>query len=409
MVLDAGSQLPLPDDAQPISIGEPPVAPSPEPGELPAADLFGQARIKVFGVGGGGVNTLRRMNASPIPGVELHCVNTDMASLQAAGAMPTINLGRELTRGLGAGGDPEVGRRAAEEAHEQIRASVAGADLVFIAAGMGGGTGTGAAPIIARAAREAGALTIAIVTTPFGFEGARRQTVGLAGLQSLRSAADTTVTVSNARLLSTVKRRTSMQEAFLLADQVIVDAIQAVSRIVNVTADINLDFADLKAVVADGGTGMMAIGHGGGGQRVLRAAHAAVESPLSDTTAHGARGVVFAVTGGPDVTISEPNEAGAFISSVADPDAQIFFGMQTDHDRKNGQPVELILIATRLPSQTRPDTANMSVGERVRLARERYFADDELPPFLGGRGGNVAPRQASNPFNGSGYRPTQGR
>lgn len=355
--------------------------------QLPLPENLGHARIRVVGVGGGGVNAVRRMAGIEVPGVELIGINTDMASLEAAADIDVLAIGTELTRGLGAGGNPEVGRRAAEESRSEIKRRLSGSDLVFIAAGMGGGTGTGAAPVIAEMAKEAGAVTIAIVTTPFAFEGGRRKSVAEEGLKPLYKTADTLIRVSNDRLLSRADRKTSIRESFGQADGVMVDAIVAVSRIVNEAADINVDFADIKAVVSGGGTGVMAIGHGEGSQKVLKAAQAAIAAPLVDASAHGARGIVYCVSAGPDLTMAELSEAGRFISEIADPDAEIFFGMHIDPARERSDDVEIVLIATQLPDRTGDPNADATVASRVRLATERYFSDGdevgpELPPFL---------------------------
>ena len=355
--------------------------------QLPLPENVGCARIHVVGVGGGGVNAVRRMAGTEVPGVELIGVNTDVASLEAAADVDILPIGTELTRGLGAGGDPEIGRRAAEESRGAIKRRLSGADLVFIAAGMGGGTGTGAAPVIAEMAKEAGAVTIAIVTTPFAFEGLRRKHVAEEGLKPLYKTVDTLIRVSNDRLLSRAERKTSIRESFGQADDVMVDAIVAVSRIVNEAADINVDFADIKAVVGGGGTGVMAIGRGEGSQKVLKAAQAAIATPLVDVSAHGARGIVYCVSAGPDLTMAELNEAGRFISEIADPEAEIFFGMHIDPARERTDDVEIVLIATQLPDRTGDPNADATVASRVRLATERYFSDGdeigpELPPFL---------------------------
>lgn len=348
---------------------------------LPVA--LGQAQIKVVGVGGGGVNAVRRMGTVEIPGVELLGVNTDAVSLKSAGALRTLAIGTELTRGLGSGGNPEIGRRAAEESHQAIAEALKGADLVFVAAGMGGGTGTGAAPVVARIAREIGAVAVGIVTSPFGFEGARRMTIATAGMRPLREAADTVIMVSNDRLLTLAGKRATVQDSFMKADKVMTDSILAVSRVVNVPGDINVDFADVRAVMGQGGAGLIAIGQGEGPQRVMTAARTAFEHPLVEISGHGAKTLIFVVTGGPDLTMRELNEAGAYVNGMVDEDAQIFFGMHIDEERKQEAPVEVVLIATRLPAeQGGPNVSGLSVAQKVRLAAARYHVHDELPAFL---------------------------
>ncbi|MEE9284675.1 MAG: cell division protein FtsZ [Dehalococcoidia bacterium] len=358
MVHEAGAQMPLPH--QPV-----------------------HAQIKVVGVGGGGVNAVRRMAGATIPGVELLCVNTDLVSLEAADGIPTLAIGADLTRGLGAGGNPETGRRAADETKAQLRQRLEGADLVFIAAGLGGGTGTGAAPVVAAVAQDVGALTIAVVTTPFGFEGPKRRGIAAAGLLPLETAADTVIVVSNQRLLALAKRRTSVGDSFSQADRVVVDAIMAVSRIINVPGDINVDFADIEAIAAGGGMGVVAMGQGQGMHRVLKAIQAAVANPLMARSAYGARGLLYLITGGPDLTLTELNDAGAFVANVADPNAQIIFGMHIDCERGADDPVEAVLIATRLPDEeAQPPEGAVSDDDRVRLATAHYYADGRLPAFL---------------------------
>ncbi|MBI3742736.1 MAG: cell division protein FtsZ [Chloroflexi bacterium] len=265
----------------------------------------GHARIKVVGVGGAGVNALRRMAGTHVPGVEMLCVNTDAASLGKIEGVAIEVLGSATTRGLGAGGNPLIGRAAADESRDMLKRHLRGMDLVFIAAGMGGGTGTGAAPVVADIARDLGALTVAIVTLPFGFEGGRRKLNAESGLSALRAAADCTIAVSNDKILGQIKKSTSANDAFAKADKIMVNAITAVSRVINEAGDINVDFADIKATVERGGAGMVAVGQGTGTSRVLKAAQAAVTHPLLEKSAHGAKGVLYTVTAGPDLTLAE--------------------------------------------------------------------------------------------------------
>ncbi|MCL0101890.1 cell division protein FtsZ [Dehalococcoidia bacterium] len=339
------------------------------------------ARIKVVGVGGAGVNAVRRMTDSFIPGVELLGVNTDLHSLDRAEGVQTIAIGEHITRGLGAGGNPTIGREAAEETQERLRSHLDGADLVFIAAGMGGGTGTGAAPVVAALAKEAGAITVGIVTEPFGFEGSKRMSVAHEGMAPLRASIDTMVAVSNERLVDLVNRHTPMSEAFGMADQVIVQSIAAVSRAINVPGVVNVDFADVKAVLEHGGNGLMGIGRGYGERRVLRAAQDAMSNPLIDANPEGAQSVLFIVSGGVDVTLNEMSEAGAYISGFSHPNAEIFFGMQTGDLIEADSEIELIMIATRLPERGELDD-EPEVIRRLRNTIPIYEADAELPSFL---------------------------
>ena len=351
----------------------------------PSLHEIGQARIKVVGVGGGGVNAVRRMSAVELPGMELLCVNTDASSLDFSYGIPSMIIGGDVTKGLGTGGDPEVGWQAAKQSRDAIAVELDGADLVFIAAGMGGGTGTGAAPLVAQIAAEIGAVTVAVVTTPFKFEGPRRNASARDGLGPLRAAAVIVIVVSNDRLLSSVERTTSVRDSFGRADQVMVDAITSLSRIINVAGDVNVDFADIRTVVSGGGLGLMAMGTGEGQGRVIRALEAALDSPLLAASANGAAAVIYSVSGGPDLTMDEIQEAGHYVSRIADPDAEIFFGVHMDPNKLSGEPVEVILVATRLPEVPLPDPQSMTVEERVKMATEKYHEPDpepELPSFL---------------------------
>lgn len=351
----------------------------------PSLNESGKARIKVVGVGGGGVNAVRRMSAVDIPGMELLCLNTDASSLTFSYGIPSIVIGAEATKGLGAGGDPAIGRLAAEENRDAIAVELDGADLVFIAAGMGGGTGTGAAPLVAQVATEIGAVSVAVVTTPFKFEGPRRNNSARDGLIPLQAAADTVIVVSNDRLLSNVERTASVRDSFGLADQVMVDAISSLSRIINVAGDVNVDFADIRTVVSGGGLGLMAMGNGEGEGRVIAALKAAFDKPLLTAKPHGAGAMIYFVNGGPDLTMKEIQEAGRFAASVADPNAEIFFGMHMDPKKISDEPVEVILIATHLPESALPDPQHLTVEERVKLATEKYHEagpEPELPNFL---------------------------
>ena len=344
---------------------------------------IGKAVIKIVGVGGGGVNAVRRIDVKDVPGIEIIAINTDAVSLDTVKNMKTIHIGPQTTRGLGAGGKPEIGRRAAEETKEAIRKELTGADLVFVVAGMGGGTGTGAAPMVAQLARECGALAVSIVTTPFGFEGTRRKTIAQMGLDPLKMASDTVIVVSNDRIMGSIKKNTTIMNSFAIADDVVKDAIMAVSRIINVAGDINVDFADIKTVVSGGGMGVMSIERAEGTQRVMKAAKLAIENPLMDASSHGAKGIIFCVNGPPDLSMAELNETGTFISSIADPQANIFFGMHIDESRpKDDDHVEVVIIATHLPQAEDESKPRMTVTDRVKLATARYYSEEDLPSFL---------------------------
>ncbi len=303
-----------------------------------------KAVIKVVGVGGGGSNAVNRMIASGLTGVEFWVMNTDSQVLDNAGTPHRVQLGHKITRGLGAGGNPAVGQKSAEESRDDIMAALEGADMVFITAGMGGGTGTGAAAIVAEIARDIGALTVGVVTKPFTFEGRRRMQQALQGLESLREAVDTLIVIPNDKLLEVVERRTSMQEAFRIADEVLQRGVQGISNIITVPGLINVDFADVKAVMSMAGSAIMGIGIGSGEGRALEAARMAVNSPLLETSIEGASGVIFNVTGGADMTLHEVNEAAEVIYESVDKDANIIFGAVID-ERIQGE-IQITVIAT---------------------------------------------------------------
>jgi cell division protein FtsZ len=290
-----------------------------------------EAVIRVIGVGGGGSNAVNRMIESGIKGVEFISMNTDIQALDRSPAAKKVQLGLNLTRGLGAGGNPEVGKAAAEESKNDIRKALEGSDMVFVTAGMGGGTGTGAAPIIADLAREIGALTVAVVTRPFTFEGPRRARLAEQGIGSMRGRVDTVITIPNDKLLGVVERKTTLVDAFRVADDVLRQGVQGISDIITIPGQINVDFADVRAVMTNAGPALMGIGYGVGDQRALQAAQSAVASPLLEQTIHGAKGLLVNVTSGEDLTLSEANEAMQYIAELCDADeANIFFGTVVD-------------------------------------------------------------------------------
>ena len=302
------------------------------------------ASIKVVGCGGGGNNAVNRMVAAGLRGVEFISINTDRQALGQSNAQVKIQIGEKLTKGLGAGAIPEVGRRAAEESREEIASALKGADLVFITAGMGGGTGTGAAPIVAEIARDLGTLTIAVVTKPFNFEGKQRMKNAEAGIAELKQHVDTLVVIPNDRLLQVVNKGTTMIQAFEIADDVLRQGIQGISDLIAVPAMINLDFADVKTVMESGGMAHMGIGTGTGENRLVEAAKSAIESPLLETTIDGARAVLINITGGADISIVDINEAANLIMESADPDANIIFGAGIDETMRDE--VRITVIAT---------------------------------------------------------------
>ena len=301
------------------------------------------AVIKVVGVGGGGVNAVNRMIDAGLKGVEFVAVNTDAQALLMSDADVKLDIGRELTRGLGAGSDPEVGRQAAEDHRDEIEASLAGADMVFITAGKGGGTGTGAAPVIAEIARSVGALTIGVVTRPFGFEGRRRAVQAEQGIQRLKENVDTQIVIPNDRLLTVSNENTSVLNAFKMADEVLLQGVQGITDLITTPGLINTDFADVKMIMSDAGSALMGIGYASGEGRALAAARAAISSPLLEASIEGARGILLNISGVSDLGLFEVNEAAEVIHGVAHPDANIIFGAVIDDEM--GDDVRVTVIA----------------------------------------------------------------
>jgi len=302
------------------------------------------AKIEVVGVGGGGSNAVNRMINAGVRGVDFIAVNTDAQALLASNAPQRIRIGDKITRGLGAGGNPEIGQKAAEESADDLADILGGADMVFVTCGMGGGTGTGAAPVIAEIAHSLGALTIGVVTKPFTFEGRNRMTTADEGVEIFKDKVDTLITIPNDRLLSIVDKRTSMTEAFLVADDVLRQGIQGISELITVPGLINLDFADVRSVMSGGGTALMAMGLATGDTRATDAANSAVTSALLDVSIDGARAILFNVTGGSNLSLFEVNEAAEIIRSKAHPDANIIFGAVVDE--KMEDTLRITVIAT---------------------------------------------------------------
>ena len=346
------------------------------------------AQIKVVGVGGGGSNAVNRMIAEGLQGVEFITVNTDAQALLLTNAPKKVRIGDKLTRGLGAGGDPAIGLKAAEESSDDLYEAVKDADMIFITAGMGGGTGTGAAPIVAKLARESGALTIGVVTKPFRFEGARRINSAEAGIEALKEQVDSLIIIPNDRLLEIVDKRASLQAAFRLADDVLHQGIQGISELITVPGLINLDFADVRTIMTERGTALMAVGHGTGETRAADAAQAAVRSPLLDMTIDGARGVLFNVTGGPDLSLFEVNEAAEIIRNMTDPNVNLIFGAVIDPTLKDE--VRITVIATGFDGVAKRLSAPLSVPTSVpERGKIKQFptptfdpSDLDIPAFL---------------------------
>ena len=367
------------------------------------SDIENFALIKVVGVGGGGSNAVNRMIRADLMGVEFISVNTDAQALLLSDAPHKIRVGDKITKGLGAGADPSVGRKAAEEDSEKLYEALKEADMVFVTAGMGGGTGTGAAPIIAEIAKDIGALTVAVVTKPFQFEGSKRRLLAEQGIQELVDKVDTLIVIPNDRLLQVVEKQTSMVDAFRIVDDVLRQGVQGISDLITVPGLINLDFADVKTIMTNAGSALMGIGHGAGESRASDAARQAIMSPLLEQSIDGARGVLFTITGGPDLTLFEVNEAAEIIHDAADPEANIIFGAVID-DRMAGE-VKISVIATgfdasrplkrieqpihRRQVEPRPvERSAVPVGAGVAAVPEkadekRYDPNDlEVPSFL---------------------------
>ncbi|MCL5958045.1 MAG: cell division protein FtsZ [Chloroflexi bacterium] len=353
--------------------------PSSRPGQLPEVENF--AQIKVIGVGGGGSNAVNRMIQADLRGVDFITVNTDAQALLYSEAPSRIRIGDKITRGLGSGGNPTIGAKAAEESSDELFDMLKGADMVFITAGMGGGTGTGASPVIAQIAKEVGALTVGVVTKPFSFEGSRRREVAEEGTARFKENVDTLITIPNDRLLQIADKKTSMLEAFRIADDVLRQGIQGISDLITVHGMINLDFADVKSIMAEAGSALMAIGHGTGENRTVDAARSAIESPLLEISIEGAKGVLFNVTGGEDLGILEVYEAAEIIQQAADPDANIIFGAVIDH--RMGNDVKVTLIATGFDSVRRSSLRSVPGMREIPHSAKAESTDDlDIPPFL---------------------------
>lgn len=303
------------------------------------------ARIKVLGIGGAGCNALARMIEARIHGVEFIAVNTDAQALHNSTASTKIHIGKSLTRGLGAGMNPEIGKQAADDTKEEIMNVLKGSDMVFITAGMGGGTGTGAAPVIADIAKDVGALTVAVVTKPFSFEGPQRARVAEDGWNILREKVDALITIPNDRLLSVIDRKTPLLESFGIVDDVLRQGVQGISDLITVPGIINVDFADVKTIMANSGSALMGIGKSSGEDRAIEAAKMAINSPLLEVSIDGARGVLFNVSGGTDMAMAEINEAARIITEHIDPDAKVIFGAVLDDKIKKGE-MKVTVVAT---------------------------------------------------------------
>ncbi len=347
-------------------------------------ELNGLPPIKVVGVGGGGCNAVNRMIVESLAGVQFVGINTDAQALARCEAQTRIRIGDKLTKGLGAGGDPGKGMKAAEESREEILDAIRGSEMVFITAGMGGGTGTGASPLVAETAREAGALTVGVVTKPFQFEGAKRREQAEAGIAELRQRVDTLICIPNDRLLDVCGPEVTVYEAFRLADDVLRQGIQGIAELITVPGEINLGFADVRRIMQDAGPALLAIGRGAGDDRAVEAAQAAVSSPLLDVSIQGATGVLYNVTGARNLGLHELRAAAEVIAQAVSPDAEIIFG--TAIDPNLGDEVQVTVIATGFavgPRAVAVDAAPVVAGsQRVAMEPVPNPADTELPTFL---------------------------
>jgi cell division protein FtsZ len=366
-----------------------------EPIHQPSSPLKHDPVLRVVGVGGAGVNAVDRMIEAQVEGVEFIAVNTDMQSLEQSSAEMRIHIGGDATRGLGAGANPAVGRQAAMEQYDELKSCLKGADMIFITAGAGGGTGTGAAPVVAQIAREVGALTVGIVTKPFSFEGVRRSSQAEAGIEALAAEVDTLITIPNTRLLSVLDKKTSMVEAFRVADDVLRQGVQGISDLITLPGLINLDFADVRTIMSEAGQALLGIGMGTGEGRAMDAATAAVASPLLETSVEGAQSILLSITGGRDLSLWEVNEAAKAVAEAAHPDANIIFGAMVD-ERLQGE-VWITVVATgygdrRATRRERPGIPD-EVDREPRVTRtarrERVSAglgDLDVPEFIPRRG-----------------------
>ncbi len=341
------------------------------------------AVIKVVGVGGGGTNAVNRMIQAGLKGVEFIAINTDAQALALSQASSRLQIGSKLTKGLGAGANPDIGNKAAEESRDQLAEMLRGADMVFVTAGMGGGTGTGAAPVVAEVAKEVGALSVGVVTKPFTFEGLRRAQYAEAGAGNLKSKVDTLITIPNDRLLQVVERRTSIMDAFRIADDVLRQGVQGISDLIAVPGLINLDFADVKTIMSDMGSALMGVGVAQGENRAQVAAKAAISSPLLETSIDGARGVLLNITGGADLALYEVNEAAEIVIQAADPEANIIFGAVIDDSLRDE--VRVTVIATGFSGERGARAQDYAPERRDAPEVEvKAFSSDELdiPAFL---------------------------
>jgi len=348
-------------------------------------DIETFARIKVVGVGGSGVNAISRMIECKLKGVEFVAINTDAQALHHSKASEKIHIGKNLTKGLGAGMNPEIGRQAAEENRDEIHEVLKGADMVFVTCGLGGGTGTGASPVVAEAAKEAGALTIAVVTKPFSFEGAQRKAIALEGLENLKDRVDALIVVPNDRLLQIIDRKTTLVNAFRVVDDILRQGVQGISDLITKPGIVNVDFADVRAILQDSGSALMGIGLAVGENRASQAAKLAINSPLLEFSIDGAKGILFNVSGGPDITMLEINEAANIITESIDPNAKVIFGATIDDSAKKGE-ITLTVVAAGFDSEAVSESGGVKHAPQPMSAQAKSLFEDELKESLSEKG-----------------------
>jgi len=334
------------------------------------------ARIHVVGVGGGGCSAINRMIRSKLRGVEFIAINTDAQTLAHCEAPIKVQIGKETTRGLGSGKDPEIGRRSIEENKEEVYESLKGADMTFITYGAGGGTGTGAGPMVAEIAKELGSLTVAVVTKPFSFEGKKRMKVAELGIEELKDKVDTLITIPNDRLLQVIDKKTTLYDAFSIVDDVLRQGVQGISDLITLHGIINVDFADVRSILSDAGSALMGIGRATGDNRAIEAARAAIDSPLLELSIEGAKGILFNITGGPDLGMYEIDEAAKAITEAADPDANIIFGSIID-EAMSGE-VKVTVIATGFDTEDKKKKKTEEIMEKEKEEEEEL----EVPAFI---------------------------
>lgn len=338
------------------------------------------AKIRVMGIGGGGINALNSMiSQSQIQGVDFVAVNTDAQALLMCHAATKMQIGENLTKGLGSGGSPEIGRQAAEESYEKIKDMIEGTDMLFLTCGMGGGTGTGATPIIAKAAKELGILSVAVTTKPFAFEGTRRMVQAEDGIEDLKDKVDTLIVIPNQRILDVVDKKLSLLEAFKVADSVLSQGVQGISDLITIPGLINVDFADVRTIMSDAGSALMGIGSGVGENRAQAAARTAIASPLLEISMEGARGVLFNIIGGPDLTMSEVDEAAKIIAAAADPDANIIFGATIDDTMHDQMKITVVATGFDQARQTLKEFVTPSLGTSPYIAKPQENQEENQP------------------------------